>query len=321
MLRGLPDRRFMEIEFKKIALEDREVIEKYLNYKTYRSCELIFPNIYLWSREYPTDFAIVEDTLVFKGALEHGEPSITFPAGEQEQIRKAMDVMMEWFEEQEKEFHMHLVQEQEFELLELWYPGKFQIAYDRDSADYVYETEKLTTLAGKKLHGKRNHINKFKENYPEWVYEPITRENVEDCFQMALKWREEADCEQDEAKRAEMCVTLNALRLMEELQLKGGLLRDKPDGEVLAFTIGEPLNPDTFGVHIEKAFAEIQGAYPMINQQFVAHEAQEFLYVNREEDTGAEGLRKAKLSYRPAFLVEKGRVAYVKDGGKKNDEN
>ncbi len=229
---------------------------------------------------------------------------------------KAMDAMMEWFQSQQKEFHMHLVQQQEFVLLEQWYPGRFQIAYDRDSADYVYETEKLTTLAGKKLHGKRNHINKFKENYPGWVYEPVGAGNVEECFQMALKWREEAECEQDEEKRAEMCVTLNALRLFEELGLKGGLLRAEPEGEVLAFTIGEPLNPDTFVVHIEKAFAGIQGAYPMINQQFVIHEAQGYQYVNREEDTGAEGLRKAKLSYRPVFLVEKGMVSYKDMEGK-----
>ena len=95
---------------------------------------------------------------------------------------------------------------------------------------------------------------------------------------------------------------------MEELKLQGGLLRLEPGGEVIAFSIGEPLNPDTFVVHIEKAFAEIQGAYPMINQQFAEHVAAEFQYVNREEDTGVEGLRKAKLSYRPAFLVEKGIV-------------
>lgn len=307
---SLPDRRFMDISFKKIELEDRKLIDSYLKQKTYRSCELIFPNIYLWSRKYPTDFAIVEHTLVFRSFTEEGNPSITFPAGEPEQIHKAMDVMMEWFQKQQKEFHMHLVQEQEFELLELWYPGRFRITYDRDAADYVYETEKLTTLAGKKLHGKRNHINKFKENHPDWVYEPIQKENAEDCFQMALKWREEARCEWDEEKRDEMCVTLNALRLMEELELKGGLLRAEPKGDVIAFTIGEPLNPDTFVVHIEKAFADIQGAYPMINQQFVTHEAQDYLYVNREEDTGSEGLRKAKLSYRPAFLVEKGIVTF-----------
>ena len=313
----------MEISFKKIGLEDREQIDQYLKKKTYRSCELVFPNIYLWSRKYPTDFAVVEDALVFRGYSDEGEPSVTFPAGEPEQAHKAMDAMVEWFRAQGKELRMHLVQEQEFALLEEWYPGRFQIAYSRDIADYVYETEKLTTLAGKKLHGKRNHINKFKEGNPDWVSEPLGEANVEECFQMALKWREETGCEEDEEKRAEICVTLNALRLFRELNLKGGLLRTAPGGEVIAFTIGEPLNADTFVVHIEKAFAEIQGAYPMINQQFVTHEAQDFQYVNREEDTGAEGLRKAKLSYHPAFLVEKGVVTYseTRNGGSENDED
>ena len=123
---------------------------------------------------------------------------------------------------------------------------------------------------------------------------------------MALKWRNENGCEDDPEKNAEMCVTLNALRLFEELELTGGILRI--DGEIVAFTIGEALSTDTFVVHIEKAFADIQGAYPMINQQFVEHECMNYQYINREEDTGAEGLRKAKLSYRPAFLQEKGIV-------------
>ena len=94
--------------------------------------------------------------------------------------------------------------------------------------------------------------------------------------------------------------------LYKELGLKGGVL--KADGKIVAFTVGEPVSDDTFVVHIEKAFADIDGAYPMINQQFVQHECMEYEYVNREEDTGAEGLRKAKLSYRPAFLEEKGIV-------------
>ncbi len=300
----------MEISFKKVELEDREAIDGFLRMKKYRGCDLSFPNIYLWGRKYPTKFAIVDQTLVFLGRAENGGPSVTFPAGEAGQARQAVDTMMRWFAERQAEFRMHLVQEWEFELLEEWYPGKFQIAYQRDLADYVYETEKLTTLAGKKLHGKRNHINKFKENYPDWAYEPITPENVEDCFQMALKWRREAGCEEDLDKRDEMCVALNALRLMEELRLKGGLLRTEPGGEVIAFTVGEPLTEEMFVVHIEKAFAGVQGAYQMINQQFVTHEAQGYRYVNREEDTGAEGLRKAKLSYHPAFLLEKGVVTY-----------
>lgn len=306
----------MDIPFKKVELSDKELIDRYLAKKTYRSCELIFANIFLWGRFFPTEFAVVEDTLVFRSFNESDDMSITFPAGDLEQMKKALDLLFVYFKEQGKEIQMHLVQEQEFALLEQWYPGRFEIEYDRDAADYVYETEKLATLAGKKLHGKRNHINNFKKTYPNWSYERISKENEEDCFTMAMKWRKDHVCAHgdedcDEEKRDEMCVTLNALRLREELGLVGGLLR--VDGEVVAFTLGEPLNPDTFVVHIEKAFADIQGAYPMINQQFVEHEAMDYKYVNREEDTGAEGLRKAKLSYRPVFLVNKGLVREKKE--------
>lgn len=309
----------MEIPFQKITLEDKQRIDRYLEQKTYRSCELIFSNVFLWSRFYPTKFAVVEDTLVFASIKEDSTFSITFPAGAEAQIKKALDLLFAYFEQQKRPIRMHLVQEQEFALLEQWYPGRFAIEYDRDAADYVYETEKLTTLAGKKLHGKRNHINNFIKQYPDWSYERIDANNAEDCFQMAMKWRQDHECEYDEEKRDEMCVSLNALRLLDELGLVGGLLR--VEGEVIAFTIGEPLNPDTFVVHIEKAFADIQGAYPMINQQFVIHEAQAYKYVNREEDTGSEGLRKAKLSYRPVFLVNKGHVCEKKEAEQKHDED
>lgn len=123
---------------------------------------------------------------------------------------------------------------------------------------------------------------------------------------MAMKWRDLNGCSDDPEKEKEFCVTLNALKYMEELELKGGLIR--ADGRVVAFTLGEECNHDTFVVHIEKAFADVQGAYPMINQQFVEHEGKNYTYINREEDTGAEGLRKAKLSYYPVFLQEKGIV-------------
>ncbi|MDY5741967.1 MAG: phosphatidylglycerol lysyltransferase domain-containing protein, partial [Lachnospiraceae bacterium] len=108
-------------------------------------------------------------------------------------------------------------------------------------------------------------------------------------------------------KKAEVAVTMNYLRLMKELDMRGGLIRT--GGRVVAFSIGEQLNEDTIVVHIEKAFSELQGAYPMINREFARHACEGFRYVNREEDTGEEGLRKAKLSYKPAFLSEKGVVS------------
>ena len=140
-----------------------------------------------------------------------------------------------------------------------------------------------------------------------WSYETLTKDNLEECFQMALAWRNQNGCEDDPEKNAEMCVTLNSLRLFQELQLTGGFLR--VDGEIAAFSIGEPVNEDTFVVHIEKAYSDVEGAYTVINQQFIEHEVLgRYRYVNREEDVGIEGLRKAKLSYKPVFMVDKGIV-------------
>lgn len=293
-----------DITFKRPELEDQEIITSYFEKAPSRSCERTFANVYLWSRQYHVKYAIVEDALVFMDD-EFGL-AYAYPAGEPEAVKRALDWLMEYSREKGHPFRLYNVTEENFEQLESFYPGRFQVEYDRDEADYVYEREKLATLAGKKLHGKRNHINKFKALYEDWTYESLNDENVEDCFQMALKWRNQNGCEEDREKNAEMCVTLNSLRLYKELGMVGGIIRVA--GKIVAFCIGEPVCEDTFVVHVEKAFPDIEGAYPMINQQFVLHECMEYQYVNREEDTGAEGLRKAKLSYRPVFLVEKGVV-------------
>ena len=294
----------MEYEFKRPELEDQGLISSYFAKAPGRSCERTFVNVYLWSRHYKVKFAVIEDALVFR---DEGDGfAFSYPAGESSAGKRAIEALMEYWRERECPFRLYNVTEEHFAQLDGWFPGRFEIQYNRDAADYVYETEKLAALAGKKLHGKRNHINKFKNLYPDWTYESLNESNVEECFQMALKWRNQNGCDDDAEKNAEMCVTLNSLRLYKELGLKGGVL--KIGSRIVAFSVGEPLCSDTFVVHIEKAFPDVEGAYPMINQQFVQHECMDYLYVNREEDTGAEGLRKAKLSYRPVFLVNKGIV-------------
>lgn len=294
----------MEYDFKRPELEDKDLVNHYFFEAPGRSCERTFVNVFLWSRHYKVKFAVIEDALVFRD--ESDGYAFSYPAGEPEAVKRALGAVMEYCREHECPFRLYNVTPEHFDQMEKWFPGRFQIEYVRDVADYVYETEKLATLAGKKLHGKRNHINRFKALYPDWSYEKMDDGNVEECFQMALKWRNQNGCDDDAEKNAEMCVTLNSLRLYKELGLRGGILR--VNGEIAAFSMGEPLCSDTFVVHIEKAFAEIEGAYPMINQQFVQHECMDYTYVNREDDAGSEGLRKAKLSYRPAFMVEKGVV-------------
>lgn len=167
---------------------------------------------------------------------------------------------------------------------------------------YIYTREKLATLAGKKLHGKRNHIARFKDS-GDWSYEPMTAENVEECRTMTYTWIHMREEKWNEEMNQEISVLHEAFDHMQELGLVGGVLRR--DGQIVAFSIGERLNSETFVVHFEKAYPDLQGAYPMINQQFVLHECEGYAYVNREEDTGDPGLRKAKLSYYPDILLPK----------------
>lgn len=293
----------MEIKWKDISVEDKTEITNYYEEQQSKSCEATFANNYLWAPHYDVQFAIIDNFLVSRSLK--GHEAVSFPAGAGD-AKAVIEKLMTYFEEISKPFCIYSVTPDQFANLEQWFPGIFQIEYDRDSADYVYETEKLITLSGKKLHSKRNHLNRFKEMYPNWSYEKITKENKEECISMAYEWKEQNHCEEHDEKHKEFCVTIRALKEMEALELAGGLIRI--EGKVVAFALGEKCSDDTFVVHIEKAFAEIQGAYPIINQQMAEHEGQNYTYINREEDTGEEGLRKAKLSYKPVFLIEKGIV-------------
>lgn len=292
--------------FRRPELSDAELISDYFHKYPTRSCDRTFANVYLWAKFYQVEFTKYKNTLVFRdNSAGYG---YAFPVGADEDVREVILDLIRDAEEAGKPFCLYGITREHFEQIEQWFPGQFTCEYNRDEADYVYETEKLATLSGKKLHSKRNHINKFKQVYDgRWEYEKLTEDQVEDCFQMAMRWRNENECEEDEEKNQEMCVTMNSLRLLKELCLIGGVL--KIDGEIVAFTIGEAVNDDTFVVHIEKAFAEVDGAYTMINQQFVEHELLgKYQYVNREDDVGMEGLRKAKMSYHPVFMIEKGYV-------------
>ena len=298
----------MSIDWKTIAIEDKVIFEPYYEYEQSSSCEVAFANNVLWAPFYDVEYTIVEGLLVF--LTKKGMYSVSMPMAKdkqtQESIQSAVLRLENYFEEIGQPFHMHLVTKDKYELLEQIFPGKYKIEYERDDADYIYEVAQMISLKGKNFHGKRNHINKFKENHPAWSYETLSDENLEECLQMAEEWKQMNMCGEKGEKHNEFCVTRRALKNYRELGLKGGVLRDGK--RVVAFTLGEELNHNMFVVHIEKAFADVQGAYPMINQQFLIHEASNYQYVNREDDTGAEGLRKAKLSYYPAFLQEKGNV-------------
>lgn len=287
------------------SIETKALLDKYLQYNTYRGCEFCFANSLFWCDFYHTRFTIIEDMLVFCRLEGEVVTSFTFPIGEHPP-KEAFDKVVDYFEKSNLPFAMYMVEPDMFAQIEQWYPGRYQIEYDRDSADYLYSYDTLANLAGKKLHAKRNHINRFIEMYPEYCYERINGKNWQECLALEDEWLRQNNPEQDADKENERRVIAYALEHRKSLGMTGGLIR--AGGRVVAFTLGEPLTEDTFVVHFEKAYADVQGAYPMINREFVRQELSAYRYINREEDMGIMGLRKAKLSYQPEQLVEKGIV-------------
>lgn len=295
----------MIMDIRKPSLKTKDILDHYLQFNKYRGCEFSSINSVFWCDYYNTKFTVIEDMLVFCKEKDRKAESFTFPVGEHNP-RVAFDKILAYFSEENMPFSMHMVEPEMFELIESWYPGEFQIEYDRDIADYLYDYETLAELKGKKLHGKRNHINRFLENNPDYQYEKINGKNWKECLELELAWEVANNETGDEDKLVEQRIIAYSLEHRKSLGMVGALLR--VDGKVIAFTLGEPLTEDTFVVHFEKAVADIQGAYPMINREFVRQELQGFTFINREEDLGIPGLRQAKLSYQPIKLVEKGHV-------------
>lgn len=297
------------LEFRKPELKDIAAMKTAFEYITHTSCDYTPANIYLWSDVYDTEIAFDENDLYIKCQFDN-DIYFAFPFVKHH-IRDAIENMKEYAMEHQLEFKMSIIEPKMFEIIERLFPNEYMILYERDSADYIYNTSDLANLSGKKYHGKKNHVNKFKKTYDNWKYERIDDNNSVDCIEMVKEWCIQNQCAKNKSKADEICVMINGIKYRDMLGLKGGLLRI--NDRVVAVTLGEKINDEMFVVHFEKAFSDVYGAYTMINQQFVVNELMEYKYVNREEDVGIEGLRKAKLSYHPAFMGQKGILSRNED--------
>ena len=185
-----------------------------------------------------------------------------------------------------------------------------EVQEDRNNFDYVYSVPELIDLRGEKYHDKKNLLNQFVKNHPQYAFLPMTPDIVERCLGFQHEWCEERECEKNPGLFNEHCATHRMLRHFAELRLHGGVI--EIDGRIAALTIGEPLRADTYVIHIEKGMGKISGIYQAINHDFLRHAVAGFPYVNREQDLGIPGLRKAKMTYNPVRMVKK----YVITGGK-----
>ncbi|OAV72365.1 hypothetical protein Barb6_01186 [Bacteroidales bacterium Barb6] len=293
------------LTFRPIQLSDKAVIDLAFRSKSYMSTDFTFTNLYAWQALFKTVFATEGGTLFLRFTDDDGV-CYMMPAGKMPD-REALELIMQDARENDFPFILKAVIPQMWESIERAMPGQFRLVPDRMNYEYIYLSEKLLSLSGKKLQSKRNHINRFKADHPEWEYVPVrTDADIAGCLAMLDEWIRTTPPQDDASQRHDYLSARVMLENFHRLQIRGGYIR--AEGKIAAFSLGEPLTEDTFVVHVEKAFAGITGAYTIINQQFIEHEAAGYTYINREEDVGLENLRKAKMSYYPETLLEHGIV-------------
>ena len=299
------------IAFRDQEIGDRQWVEERFRASGNQGCEYSFSTLFLWSGAYQQQVAPMDGFVLerLRGKLGAG---YLFPAGSGP-LEPVLSALEKDAAERGEPCRFFCVTPEQAERLEQLRPGQYAFQSDRDGWDYLYALDRLAGLGGKKLHGKRNHIRRFEESHPDWQVEQITMDNLAECAEMDLEWNRryrslDAAGEEAEARTRldERHAMSRAFAHYEALGMDGLLLRT--GGKVVAFTMGSPISADTFDVHFEKAYGEIQGAYPMINREFarwLQANRPGVRWLNREDDMGLEGLRKSKESYYPDRMVEK----------------
>ena len=284
------------LKFKKTEIGDIEVFKKYIGFSGELSCESAFVNLLIWQSAYNNMWAEEDGQLIIKSG-KGVDSSYRLPFGND--FLKGINLIREYSGEEYPDFW---VQEgKRLDNFKANFGDKYLFEENRDAFDYIYLREDLANLSGKKYHGKRNHISAFSKKH-NWSFKPITAENTEDVKLCAEKWYKENADREDKYLRCEKQGIITILDNMELLGVRGGAVY--VDGKVVAFTLGSRISDEIFDIHIEKALSDYAEGYTVINREF-ARTLTEYKYINREDDMGLEGLRKAKLSYKPAILLKK----------------
>jgi uncharacterized protein len=286
-------------DFKQIELTDKKVFDDFFAEDPPRTSELTFTNLFMWRYQYQPVWSTQDNCLLIilrpAQASPFGLPPVG-PGNKEEALlrlsRQLQEVSLEpKISRVGKDFVDRYVDSDHYEII-----------YDRDNSDYVYLAENLIKLPGNRFHRKKNHVNRFRKNLA-FEYRSLDDDLAESFLGLQEDWCEVRDCVEDPDLLHEDRAIYEAISHYQELGFRGGAI--SIDSKVEAFALGEPLNPDTAVIHIEKANPDIPGLYAAINQLFCAEEWSGVKYINREQDLGLENLRKAKESYYPDQMVEK----------------
>lgn len=296
------------IPFRPLALGDSEAVMRQVWHADCRNCDYNFMNLMSWRFLFGTELAFHENWLFIR--FRSGARLAYLPPVGSGDWADILPVMRDDAHSLGEQFRLMGVCPHSLERLEHTMPCEYVASTDRNAADYLYLRDSLASLTGKKLQPKRNHINRFVKEYPDFSFRPLTAEYFDECIRLADCWRKQ---------KGEPGGWLTPEQERESMQFvfehwshfcgKGGTLW--VGDRLVAFTYGAPINRDTFDVCMEKADTDFDGAYAVINREFVRTLPEHFIYVNREEDLGIEGLRKAKLSYQPEIILNKYTVEEV----------
>lgn len=290
------------IDFQKLDLSKRDEYMPYLKTTAHRGCGYSFANLFMWGRQ---KVAFVGGRLAIFSHYA-GNTMYPFPVGEADP-KEAIDAIIQDAQERGIPCRFTGLSCEDKQLLEQMYPGRFRYHCGRDNFDYVYDINDLADLKGRKFQQKRNHVNKFVQNFPDYYVKPLDEITLPACKNMVDNWyyRRNMENPHDDIQMEQVAIG-RAFRNFRELGLDGLVLY--AGGRLAAVTMGSFMDDETVDVHFEKADSDIPGAYAMINREFARYMREKYpdlRYLNREDDLGSAGLRKAKLSYNPHHMVEK----------------
>ncbi len=293
------------ISFKCLSIDDKDIIEKYVDKEELESYEYLFSSLYMWRKLNNVKYAIINDALVIE---KNEEGKGTFYAQplkyNKEKLTELVDILVERNENYtNRDYLFGDVDEGFIEDLKKYTDFKIEVKEDVNDFEYVYNINKLIELKGKKYHGKKNHVNSFEKSYIYEIKEINNDKVIKDCLTLLQKWHEEVAVTVDK----EMMMEIDAIKdLFSELHffdLKS--IAVYVEGELAGFSVGEKVNEKMAVIHVERGEIAYKGIYAFINRKFLTENFADIEYVNRQEDTGNEGLRKAKQSYHPVKMVKK----------------
>jgi uncharacterized protein len=289
------------LEFKVVTLEDKDLFDSYIKKNKFLTSEYSFMSLFIWRKVFDTQYCIYKNTLIIKKNSKEFGSFFMQPIGyESKDLDEIINILVDYKKANHMEYLFRNVEAPFLEELKNNFQNKFKIGIEENNFDYIYESENLINLAGRKFSSKRNHITRFVNNY-NYRVEDINTQNAQECIKSAKEWGRVNNDNGLISYETESIITM--LKNFHKLKFYGMVVY--VDGKISAFTIGEIANEEMAIIHVEKAFSEVHGLYPFINKTFAEKYFKDIKYINREDDMGLEGLRKAKQSYHPYKLEYK----------------